>query len=359
MFRVPLLLLLLPVLSSASCNAFGEDTVLVTLKLAKTAQAAGQTSATLRFPSSCTACKVVDDPAYVRQNTREIIVAMRVPRSTALALHIQTDATAFRRILLETVDLSFERKPDGLHFTLPAQIADRPDSGEFQSHLYFPGVELRFEHADPERRAGDYLKGEFPSIQRAAAANIEFGLLEAIRRLGLDHYVDDENLGRLFLMGFDTNDPHGHLDSPPHMHLALWLPNYHGTGSEIPHLYLTPDGLISHNLAGTYRGGMASPLDYGPGLPFQAMDDLGRPMFSLTITPQGWLTFTRFDGPQCSLNPIAHGFDSGVKVSCPDFPALSLRVEDDLQEGRIRESIDGGPTATFPYDRDSGLLLNP
>jgi hypothetical protein len=53
-------------------------------------------------------------------------------------------------------------------------------------------------------------------------------------------------------MGFDTNSPHGHQDFPLHFHLVLWLPNYRGNGSLIPHLYLNPQGLISNSLVGMY-----------------------------------------------------------------------------------------------------------
>lgn len=194
--------------------------------------------------------------------------------------------------------------------------------------------------------------------QRAAAANLEFGLLEAIRRLGLDHYVDDENLGRLFLMGFDTNYPHGHLDSPPHMHLTLWLPNYHATGSAIPHIYLTDEGLISHSLVGIFHGSIPS-QDYKPNDKFIAADNLGRPIFTLTITPEGWLNFARFDGATCAIVPTGHGFDTGTKVSCPSFPPVNIAVEDDLTHGAIQVHVDGALAESFLYDSDTGLVLQP
>jgi hypothetical protein len=356
---LPCLLLLAPPARAAqpTTDPAPNATVLVTLKLMKTASAPAELPVRLEFPASCAACQAVDDPAYARQNSREAVLAMRVPLSTALELRVSTDARAFRRVLLETTDLAFAHDANGLSFTLPAQIADRPDSGELQTHLYWQGVELRFEHADPARRAGDYATGEFPAVQRQAAANLEFGLLEAIRRLGLDHYVDDENLGRLFLMGFDTNYPHGHRDSPPHFHLALWLPNYKGTGSMIPHLYLTPEGLISHSLAGAYRAPLGMPLDFQPGKAFTAFDNLGRPVFSLTITPEGWLTLGRLDGQQCALKPVGHGFASGVAVACPSFAPLSVSAEDDLDAATLRESVDGKIAAAWRYDPDCGAPL--
>ena len=336
--------------------ACAQDGVLVTVKLVKTTSASTTIPVKVEFPANCKVCKVVDDPAYTRQNAREVILAMRIPRSTAIALNLRTDATAFRRVTLETVELTFEATPNGLSFTVPSQIADRVASGEFETHLYWPGVELRFEHADPARRAGDYASGEFPAVQREAASNLEFGLFEAIRRLGLDHYVDDENQGRLFLMGFDTNYPHGRSDSPPHMHLTLWLPNYSGTGSQIPHVYLTNDGLISHSTVAIYKS-PAPFQDYKANDAFVAMDDLGRPIFSMTITSEGWLNLSRFDGLQCALRPIAKGFDSGIKVTCPAFPAISIQVKDNIESGEIRESIDGKLSSLFRYDPDTGALL--
>jgi hypothetical protein len=335
-----------------------EDDVLVTLKLVKTANARANVPIKVGFPLTCGTCKVVDDPAYARQNLREVILAVRIPRSTSIRLQLSTDAAAFQRVVLETMDLAFQATQSSLSFTVPSQVADRVNSGEFQTHLYWPGVELRFEHGDPARRAGDYSSGEFPAVQRKAASNLEFGLLEAIRRLGLDHYVDDQNLGRLFLMGFDTNYPHGHLDSPPHIHLTLWLPNYEGTNSEIPHTYLTADGLISHSTVAIYKSPMPF-QDYKPGMPFVAIDDLGRPIFSLTITSEGWLDIGRFDGKTCNLVPTGHGFDSGIKVSCPDFPTLTLHVDDDMTMGEIREVIDDKAITIFHYDPHTGALLQP
>ena len=146
---------------------------------------------------------------------------------------------------------------------------------------------------------------------------------------------------------------------PAHMHMALWLPNDRGTGSAIPHIYLTVEGLISHSLVGLTRGPLASDVDYRFGDLFTAVDNSGRPVFSLKITPEGWLQFGRFDGPTCDLSPLGRGFDSGAGVACPSFELLSLQVQDDLQRSEIRESVNGKVSAVFHYDPDSGILLQP
>jgi hypothetical protein len=339
-------------------TAAAEGTVLVTIKLAKKAGVGVELPVKLEFPESCSSCEIVKDPTYARQNQREVILAMRIPPSTPLHLIVKTDGDDFRRVILETMDIPFHQSSDELTFTLPSQIADRVNSGEFQSHFYWPGVELRFEHADPARRAGDYASGNFPTTQRKAASNLEFGLLEAIRRLGLDHYVDDQNLGRLFLMGFDTNYPHGHNDSPPHFHLALWLSSYRAYGSLIPHFYLTSQGLIKNSVVTPYLWPI-KPSEYQPNEPIIVTDTLARRVYSLTITPEGWLNISRFDGLQCSLRPVTKGFDGGVLVSCPDFPSVSVQVQDDIDAGELSESIDAQIVARFHYDVDTGFVLSP
>ncbi len=339
--------------------AEGSNTVLVTVKLVKNPAAPVNIPYTIEFPKSCTLCTVVHDQAYERQNLRETILAIRIPTSTPVDVHIYTEAAIYSRVLLETVDLPFQKNTEGLAFTIPSQIADRVNSGEFQTHLYWRGVELRFEHADPERRAGDYAEGDFPVIQRHAADNLEFGLLEAIRELGLDSYVDDENLGRLFLMGFDTNFPHGHRDSPPHFHLVLWLPNYKAMGSLVPHLYLTSSGLISHSEVGMIGWDESDPraFDYHANQTYTSNDMLGRPVFSLTITKEGWLNLARFDGSLCTLRPVKEGFDSGVRVSCPSFPMQEIQITDNIDDGTMSEWINGKIEAIIHYDKDTGTLL--
>lgn len=338
--------------------ASAEETVLITLKLLKSTPSVLPVQ--VKFPHECTACKSIDDPAYARQNAREIILAMRLPKSTPVDLHVQTTPSAIRRVTLESTDLPFSHTSTEISLTVPSQFADRINSGEFQTHLYWPGVELRFEHADLERRAGDYTRGDFPVVQRRAAAHLEFGLLDAIGKLGIDNYVDSQNLGRLWLMGFDTNDPHGHLDSPPHLHLAMWLLGYHGLGSTMPHIYISPQGLITHSLAGMVGGTDGSkPTDYTANQPFTATDKQNKAVFALTITPGGGLVLARPDGPRCELQPVASGFQSGVKVGCAGFSPDVIEVEDDLAKAEIRETVNGVLAATFHYDSDTGALLQP
>jgi len=77
-----------------------EQTVLVTLKLTKVDSAPLELPVKIQFPATCSSCVVVDDQAYARQNAREVILAMRIPLSTSIALDVATDPSAFRRVTL-------------------------------------------------------------------------------------------------------------------------------------------------------------------------------------------------------------------------------------------------------------------
>ena len=64
---------------------------------------------------------------------------------------------------------------------LPPVPADAVTAGEVATHIVEPGMVLRFEHADPARRAGDYAGGRFPAVERAAAELLHNPLIERIR----------------------------------------------------------------------------------------------------------------------------------------------------------------------------------
>jgi hypothetical protein len=335
--------------------------LLITLQLAKQPDHSGEVPYTLLLPSQCSRCEVVTDKTYVTQNAREIDLALRVPKSIPLDLTVRVDPAAIRRILLEGTDLSFARSSDNVHFTLPAQTTDRINSAEFHTHIIYRGVDVRFEHADPERRYGPYASGLFPELQRRAAANLEFAQREAIFMLGLDTYVADEQIGTIMLMGFDTNEPHGHTDSPPHMHMHMRWPQLGGT--QIGHYFINNHGLLTINkvtVTGWTSGHQAT---FQPGEPFTTFDLHGRGVFTHTITPEGWLKLGRPNGPTCQIQPITkgEGFDRGAVVQCPGFSKRSVQVNDDPTTGTLRVAIKGQAAEPsieiYHYDRDTGNLL--
>jgi hypothetical protein len=260
--------------------------------------------------------------------------------------------------LLEGVDLPFTTDAPGIQFTIPPEPVDRVNSGEFQTHILWPGIDLRFEHGDPARRAGKYAEGPWPDVQLEAAHNLEFAQLKAIRMLGLDAYVVDQNIGTIDLMGFDTNYPHGHRDFPPHMHMILWWPTVTGAGSLIAHYRISPEGLLTDTRVIPLRAIGLRSTDFPPGKTFIDTDDEGRGIYTHTVTAEGWLHISRVGGSECLIKPLKSGFQSGASINCSGFQTHSVRVSDDLKAGVIRVSMDDKKPVLYYYDRDDGHLLS-
>lgn len=342
---------------SAIAAAKKEEQVLVTIELAKTSGASREPLLSVSFPKDCNLCQLDRDPAYAKQNKRVAVLAVLLPRSTAVPVHIAIPPGTVRRVLLEGQELPFTQDDKGIGFTVPPQAVNRVNSGEFQTHIFLPGIDLRFEHGDPERRDGKYQSGTWPGVQLKSAHTLEFAQLLAIRMLGLDSQVVDRNVGWLDLMGFDTDFPHGHEDYPPHMHMILWWPTPTGAGSLIAHYYITPQGLLDHTEVIPLRtvGLVATRIE--KGISYTDTDYTGERVYSHTITDKGWLQIAEINGGSCLLSPLGHGFDSGSAVECAGYPRRTVQVDDDIEKGKIRVVNDGARTTVYTYDPDSGQLL--
>ena len=220
-------------------------------------------------------------------------------------------------------------------------------------------IVLRIEHAFPDRRAGKYATGEFPMLQRAAALNLEFGLGEAIRNLKLDREVVDRGLGKIHLMRFDTNNPLGHEDYPPHIHMILRWPHF--AGSQAPHYYINNRGLLLPDVSVTIDGMpyiLATQIGKGVWVP--AIDYLGGTLYETLITAGGGLTLRRPRGNSCTLDPPAasnRGFADGATVGGGPGSDYHVHANDDTDRGEVRVSIDARPTETYRYDVDTAVLL--
>lgn len=351
-------LLAVPLLSLSTAPAMAVDpvtgdTVEIVLKFVKR----GSPSAPVAHfdPASCPACTPVTTPLFNADNPRETIVALRVPRLRSLELAFRGPRDAVRRIILSGGDIPFRAAATGVVVQLPPVASDAITAAEVATHIVEPGMVLRFEHADPARRAGAYATGPFPTLQRKAADVLEFAQREAVRRLRLGEEVERDGLGRIQIMGFDTNAPHGHGDAPPHVHMHLRWPS--DTGTQISHLYIGADGRLTHNVVGV-KGLAAEQRRFGPGETFTTTGPDGRPVYSHRITPEGWLEIARPGGPVCLIRPEGDtGFEAGAEIRCGDDAPTRIAVTDD--PAGILTVHTGPVTEVFRYDPDTGALLSP
>jgi hypothetical protein len=332
-------------------------TVHVVLKFVKAAGKDGPIASL--DPASCLSCTVVHDPAFERDNSRETLVELEVPKNRYLELAFTARKGAVRRVILEGADLQFRAEGTRIVALLPPLAQDTVDAGEFATHLVETGVVLRMEHADPARLAGAYADKPLPAVERSAANNLEFAQREAVRELGLGAYVAQEKLGVIEIMGFDTNDPHGHLDAPPHMHMHLRWP--YNTGTQIGHFYISPQGLLLEDKVWITRYPIP-PRTFPAGQTSTTLDSQGRPVYAQTITPEGWLQLESVHpgeaAQKCLIRPDGPGFDQGANVTCDSHEPISIHVTDDIAAGVVRVAS-GSIVETLRYDPDTGRLKSP
>jgi hypothetical protein len=255
----------------------------------------------------------------------------------------------FEGAILQTGDVPMRAEGGRLTLDLPPLTQDAVESGEIATHIAGPGYVLRFEHADPARAAGAYAK-IFPALQRQAA-----NALEAVIELGLGEQEQREEWGVIEIMGFDTNDPHGHLDAPSHVHMHLRWP--YNVGTQIGHFYISETGRLSVNHVGITGYHLPS-RTFGPGEPFTTLSPKGVTAYTQTITTDGGLRLAAVEGRACQISPIGVGFQDGAQVACDGRVPVDIHVEDDLAQGRI-EARTGPIREVFHYDRDTGTLTSP
>lgn len=346
-------LAMVPAVASAAV-AGRSDEVRVVLKFVKR-DGAGE--APVRFdPASCRACRVVDEPLFNADNARETAIALRVPRQRTIELAFDARPATVRRVLLESGELPFRTTGDRIVVALPPLAQDAITAAEVATHIVEPGLVLRFEHADPARRAGAYATSAFPDLQRRAANVLEFAQRQVVRTLGLGEDAVKRGWGTIQIMGFDTNAPHGHVDAPPHVHMHLRWPG--NTGTQIGHYYIGTDGLLSHNMVGV-KGLNAPDRRFGRGETFTTIAPDRATAYTHRITERGWLEIADGRGRTCLMRPAAAGgFADGAIVQCPGMDDQHITVADDLTDGVLTVTT-GDIVETFRYATDSGLLLSP
>lgn len=345
------LLVMLGVATPVSAQKAGGQ-VRVVLKFVKRGAGAG-----VQFdPATCSTCSRVPDANWNADNDRETVIALSVPHMRTLELGFGGGAANIRRVILEGGDVPFRREGDRLIVALPPVASEAITAAEVATHIVEPGMVLRFEHADPARRAGVYAQGPFPALQRAAANTLEFAQREVVRELGLGEWVERDHLGRIQIMGFDTNAPHDHRDAPPHMHMHLRWPG--NTGTQIGHYYVGDDGLLTHNIVGV-KGLGAPQQQFGRGQSFTTVAPDGRAIYTHRITSEGWLELGRAGAVPCLVQPLGNGgFAAGASVACPGVAPRRITVVDDLVAGVLTVDTDA-IREVFRYDRDTGALLSP
>jgi hypothetical protein len=365
--RAAVVICLICCLSARSAQAPPAETTIVGIKLMKSQRGALAAHAAIEAPADCAQCTVLHGPFYEGQNAREIFFYLRVPTSekSIQGIRAQSGGVAIRAVIVEKNSIPFAQHGNSVEFDLPVDPRERSSTLELQTNLEWPGLTVRIEHADKDRRAGTYAKGPWPATERQAALNLEFGLREAIRSLGLDQEVYAQGLGTIHLMGFDTNDPLGHEDSPPHIHIILRWPHF--AGSQAPHLYLTSAGLIHGDVVTVDGLPDIAKTTVPDGTEFPAMDYLGQEIYETTVAHDGTLLLERpgTKPAACHLYPtqsaqsvLKIGFAAGVTVRCDGATAIHVHALDNTELGELQVWIDSNAPEVYRYSPDTAALMS-
>lgn len=317
----------------------------ITLKFLKSIPS---TELAVRLPLSMQVFEVADQD-YSSNNSIETIICLIVPSNTTQLITFEL-LSPVRRVVMGCTDLSFEVTDKNLSLQIPALTANNDRTADMHMIIPFPGVELRLEVAGENRQAGKYADTPYPLAARIAATTVEFALLEAIQSLGLDQDIGLGPCGPIYLMGFDTNNPCGHTDWPPHVHLHMARPAY---GAPVGHYYFDSGYTFSHNIMDLRK--LKTELvqfDRGVACPHHAPD--GSVLFDLMITETGGFRLTSANN-SALIEPNGSGFDTGAIVTV-DTLVKRIAVEINNTLATICVSRDD-VTTDYSFDPDTGAYL--
>ncbi len=305
----------------------------------------------VRLSPSMHVFEVVDHD-YSSNNATETIICLVVPFNTTQDITFEL-VTPVRRVVLGSSDVPFKATNNQLALQLPPLIANNDRVADMHMIVPFPGVDLRLEVADANQRGGEYAKKPYPFDARTAAMAVEFALLEAIQALELDQNIGLGSCGPIYLMGFDTNNPCGHTDWPPHVHLHMARPAY---GAPIGHYYFDSNFTFSHNIMYSRKvNAEVTQFERGVPCPHYAPD--GSMLFDLTITKTGSLRLSAANGNSALIEPIDSGFNTGAYVSV-DNRVMEIAVTLNDKPASVQVARDGVPTH-YLFDPDTGAYLGP
>ncbi|MEP3295887.1 MAG: hypothetical protein ABJO27_05305, partial [Pseudoruegeria sp.] len=148
------------------------------------------------------------------------------------------------------------------------------------------------------------------------------------------------------------NNPCGHTDWPPHVHLHMARP---AVGAPIGHYYFDEELRFSHN--DLYLRGCDVPTGrFSRNKPCPHFAPDNTLLFDMMITSDGGLRLTCVNGEVASIAPLGRGFDTGaiLEIGTEQF---EIKVAPDSPVGVVRVEIDG-VQFVYTFDPDTGKFLS-
>lgn len=289
-------------------------------------------------------------PVNTVNNARESIVALCIPRRYNLELTFDMHLPV-RRVLVSNEDMPFKIAGDRLSIFLPGQEKDAVHTAELHGFITRPGLQIRIELPDPLRGTGDYAGPAFPERDVRRTLAMQFALHKAALILGIDRTYAQSPLGPVSIMGFDTNNPHGHSDCPPHVHIHPFGTRYL---APITHYYYGSDGRLEQNKIGL-RSVKGHKRILGRGEVFEHVDLHGNRTYATRITENGGLELISASGQHKAVVLPEGGDCSDVLLEC-DGRTERFRAGMSMDDGILTVDTDG-TRQYFRFDIDTGKYL--
>ena len=237
-----------------------------------------------------------------------------------------TNELDIEAILVEKDYIQFEK--NGNHISFKFDISGFTGSTttlSIHTRIEEPGLKIRLEHNHIGRKAGMYRNINYPGTQIIAAHHYIMGMREIIRMLNLPSYLANNNLGYMYILGFETNNEI-HTDYPPHWHLIYRWETF--VGSQAPHLYLGENGETLYNKC--YIDGIEGVCrTFKNGEWCKFVDYLGTDVCALCVKDDG-VFVTK---PYGDVYHMSNFEENKVVIKKNDVKIGEIEVADDVKKG--------------------------
>lgn len=294
----------------------------------------------------------------------EYYVFMKGPKGVARDVRIRWPGLRIKAVIQGKTSLTLRRNGETeVACDIPV-TADSLRSAwpTLEVHSNFPeeALSIRIEHNDPNRRAGYYATHSWVACQTKACVNFIFAARQILRDWGIHREIAGAKLGRISLMGFESNNPlHG--DSPPHWHLIYYWPKE--PGSQVPHFHMDEKGRIISNSIAIMEAPEKNRL-IKAGEPMIYTDPDGRVRLVAQIRSDGGLDLGPAES-QWTYSIVAgdenDDFTDSVRVLRGGKPWIRVATQDDVAQGILTVRIEplngrGEPAVErYSYDPLNGV----
>jgi hypothetical protein len=272
------------------------------------------------------------------------------------------------RVIIGHTDVKFTTAGERVEFDA---VADRSAGTLINNQLPYPfgdGLPIGLYHNWRIRADGQFVGKAYPEAETRAVHNYLLAAREALRHMGGMGPKEKRAFdGYISLLSFEVACGRGHNDSPPHVHIMLYVPGY-TSGSQVPHFYMDDRGRIVRNsftelgIKDSKRAG-----DYRAGDVCRMFDLKGNLGLECIITKEGGLILRKKadDDEYLLIGDEQTGAAQKVWVVLKGAKLAACTSDDDAAKGVMTATVENfkegahvsSTTQTMRYDPFNARVL--